>query len=196
MDESVFQLGAWIGRGQAFGMIAVKCSAAQAQCLKNIRESRSFELLGLSWEDFCTAHAGITRSYADRLIRQLEEFGENYFRLSQLTQISPEAYRQIEAAVSDEGLEFEGETIPLDAAHAPRIRRAVAALRRQLRTAQARSVDGSLVTLQTRMEAWLEEMGRAAATTDPGSRAGLNGMIGYCRDKLAALERRLEPTRL
>ncbi len=192
MDNEVFQLGAWIGRGQAFGLIATKCSAAQAQCLKTIRESRSFELLGLDWDQFCATHAGVTRSYADRLIHRLDEFGENYFRLSQLTQISADAYRQIEAAVSDEGLEFEGEVIPFDAAHAPRIRRAVAALRRQLRDARERSPDGSLVTLRTRVEAWLEEMNRTAATTDAGTRAGLRGMIGYCRDKLAALERRLE----
>ncbi len=192
MDDTAFQLGAWIGRGQAFGLIATKCSAAQAQCLKTVRESRSFEQLGLDWDGFCVTHAGITRSYADRLIRQLDEFGENYFRLSQLTQVSPETYRQIEAAVSGEGLEFEGETIPLDAAHAPRIRRAVAALRRQLREARERGADGSLVTLQTRLEAWLEEMNRAAATVDPGTLAGLRGMIGYCRNKLAVVERRLE----
>ncbi len=52
-------------------------------------------------DEFCKDHAGITRVYADKLIKQLEEFGPNYFHLSQLVRISPEAYRLIAPAVGD-----------------------------------------------------------------------------------------------
>jgi len=40
-------LGNWLGRGQAFSLIANKCSAAQAQCLKNIRGQGACKSLGL-----------------------------------------------------------------------------------------------------------------------------------------------------
>ncbi len=54
-------MGAWVGRQQAFAVIANKCSAAQALSLKQMKETRSHEKLGLSWHDFCQRHAGISR---------------------------------------------------------------------------------------------------------------------------------------
>jgi hypothetical protein len=36
---STFDLGAWIGRGQAFSFVANHCSAAQAECLTRIRKT-------------------------------------------------------------------------------------------------------------------------------------------------------------
>jgi len=76
--------GAWVGRQQAFAVIASKCSAAQAAALKEIKQSRVYETLGLTWQEFCLQHAGMTRERADALIRQFDEFGEDYFRLSQI----------------------------------------------------------------------------------------------------------------
>ena len=51
-------MGAWVGRQQAFAVIAKKCSAAQALSLKQMKESCSYEKFGLSWDDFCQQHAG------------------------------------------------------------------------------------------------------------------------------------------
>jgi len=79
-----------VGRQQAFAVIANKCSAAQALCLKQVRETRLYEKLDLTWDEFCKEYAGIGRAYADRLIQQHEEFGEAYFRLSEIARISPE----------------------------------------------------------------------------------------------------------
>jgi len=67
----------------------------------------------LTWDEFCKEYAGIGRAYADRLIQQHEEFGEAYFRLSEIARISPETYRQISSQVSDEGLEFDGRKLAL-----------------------------------------------------------------------------------
>ncbi len=69
-------MGAWVGRQQAFAVIAKKCSAAQALSLKEMKEARGYEKLGLSWDDFCQQHAGISRVHVDHIIRQYEEFGE------------------------------------------------------------------------------------------------------------------------
>ena len=124
--------GAWVGRQQAFAVIANQCSAAQALCLKQVRETRLFEKLELTWDEFCKQYAGISRESADRLIRQYEEFGDAYFRLSEIARISPETYRQISSQVSDEGLEFDGRKLALIPENAPKIRAAIQTLRAQL----------------------------------------------------------------
>ena len=41
------EAGFWIGRQQAFAVVANHSSAAQAVCLKEIRDSRAFEKFGL-----------------------------------------------------------------------------------------------------------------------------------------------------
>jgi len=64
-----FDLGAWIGRGQAFSFVANHCSAAQAECLARIREDGLYKALNLTWEEFCTRHAGVNRAHADEIIR-------------------------------------------------------------------------------------------------------------------------------
>src|ERR1035437_552111 len=112
-NEAMMNLGAWLGRHQAFGLIANRCSAADAECLKAIRDGGEYRQLGLTWEQFCTKHAGVSRVHAERQIHYLEELGGNYFRFAEVMPISPETYRLIAGAVSDEGLECAGQRIPL-----------------------------------------------------------------------------------
>jgi hypothetical protein len=89
----LLEVGTWIGRHQAFGLISSKSSAADAACLREIRDNKHYRALGLTWEEFCSRHAGVDRKTADRIVERLEEFGEAYFNLSQLdirlTQLAP-----------------------------------------------------------------------------------------------------------
>jgi hypothetical protein len=78
-SEGMLTLGSWLGRHQAFGLIANRCTAADAECLKTMKDSGEYRKLGLTWEGFCKQHAGVSRVYADRLIGHLDEFGANYF---------------------------------------------------------------------------------------------------------------------
>src|SRR5262249_13199135 len=48
------ELGNWMGRREAFGLMAGRCSAADAECLRRMRDDRSYRDLNCSWEDFCT----------------------------------------------------------------------------------------------------------------------------------------------
>jgi hypothetical protein len=105
---SPLELGTWIGKSQAFGAIAKSCTGAEAACLKQIRDYRSYESLGLTWEQFCPQHIGISRLSADRLIGRLEEFGEPYFQLAGMTRISAESFLIIAPVVTEEGLEVDG----------------------------------------------------------------------------------------
>src|SRR5260370_22516589 len=112
-QEALLELGSWLGRRQAFGLVANRCTAADAECLKMMRDRAEYQKLGLNWEEFCQQKAGISRRHADRLIGQLEEFGSNYFRMAELMEISGDTYRLIAGAVSEDGLEYKGEKIPL-----------------------------------------------------------------------------------
>src|SRR6266481_7149045 len=130
-DEMPFELGQWLGRKQAFGLIAGKTAAAEVECLRRIRDGSLFRTKGVDWSGFCQKYVGVTSSYANRLIRQYEEFGPNYFDLSRIMRISADSYRKIAEAVSDDGIAFGGEKIAISPENSDKIAEAVSALREQ-----------------------------------------------------------------
>lgn len=185
-------IGAWVGRQQAFAVIATKCSSAQAQSLKQVKESRSFEKLGLTWKDFCTQYAGISRVHADRVIQQYQEFGEAYFRLSEIARISPETYRQIAPQLSGDVIEIDGEQLALTSENAPKIRAAIQTLRAKLRAANQRT-EPPLGELRVRLDALLDDAWRF---TQPGTptitRGALQELAAYAIGKWTRLARTLQ----
>ena len=83
-----FDLGTWLGRRQAFSMIAGKASAADIECLRTIRDQRLCKGKNERWADFCSQHIGASKVQVDRLIRYLEEFGPTFFELIHVTRIT------------------------------------------------------------------------------------------------------------
>lgn len=128
--DDVYELGTWIGRRQAFAAIAGSCWAADAECLRRVRDRRQCRALGMNWREFCQQRAGVSRKTAEQIIRRLEEFGPQYFTLAQVTGVTPEEYRRIAGSVSAHGLVHAGVTIPIAAENAPRLNEAVEGLRR------------------------------------------------------------------
>jgi hypothetical protein len=163
-DEELYDLGQWIGRKQAFGLISGKTAAADIECLRQIRERKLFRAKGVDWSGFCQQYAGITRSYADRLIRQLEDFGPNYFHLSQIVRISPHDYRQIAPAISDEGIAFGEEKVPISPENSQRLVEAVNALKSAF---PAKPVEKGVAVARKRLESSIAAMNQVIA-------AGLN----------------------
>jgi hypothetical protein len=128
--EDVFDLGTWVGRRQAFALVTGRCSAADAEILFEIRDKKLFRSMENTWEDFCCKRLGMARSYADRLIRQFQQLGPNFCKLNSFTRIRPADYRLIAPALTDDGLSYDGEVIPLEPGNAPKLVQAVEALRR------------------------------------------------------------------
>jgi hypothetical protein len=118
-----------LGHHDAFNAVANRCSAADAETLREIMESGQYQQTSLTWEEFCPRYVGVSRSYADRLIRHLKVFGPNYFRLSELVEMSPATYRLLAPALSDAGLLFEGQTIALKPENRGQIQAAVDTMR-------------------------------------------------------------------
>jgi hypothetical protein len=121
----MFDLGAWLGRKQAFTLLAGRCSAATVVCLRKIREGKRYRALGLTWEEFCRQRAGVSRAWADKVIQQLEQLGPAWFELSSVTRITPDQFRQIADAVTDEGLSYAGDTIEIIPENAPMLAQAI-----------------------------------------------------------------------
>ena len=110
----VLQAGRLLGENQTFGLISGRCSAAQAEALLRLRESRCYLRLATTWREFCPRFLNISYSRADRIIRCWQEFGPGFFELQRLISISPEVYRSIEPAIQDGALHFKDEAIDLD----------------------------------------------------------------------------------
>lgn len=190
--QECIEAGIAIGRQQAFAVIAAKCSAAQALTLRNIKESRVYEALGFTWDRYCPEYFGISRVTADRIIHQLNEFGQSYFRLGELARITEGEFRQIASNVTDEAVEFDGESIPLTPENAPRIREAVRALRLQLRNAefQLPPSPSAVSQLLTRLEALLSDVRRLNRPLLTAlERQSLRGLAHYAVEKWSEIAR-------
>lgn len=132
LAPGAYELGTLVGRHQAFGLIASRCSAADANTLLHIREKKLWRNYAPTWGQFCENHLRISQGHANRLIRLLEEFGEPYFTVARAIPISAATYRAIAPAVRDNALHVGGEAIALTEENAPRIAAAVDALRRTI----------------------------------------------------------------
>jgi hypothetical protein len=191
-QERMLSLGAWLGRHQAFGLIVSRCSAADAECLKAIRDGGEYKQLGLSWEEFCEKHAGVSRFQANRQIHYLEEFGVNYFRLSEVMAISPDTYRLIAGAVTEAGIECDGERVAMAPENRGKIAAAVKAMRSQ---AGAGIADGvSIGVLRKKLDALLADAHHcmcSSVASQPDRRLELIGLLDEGRESLERLTQAL-----
>jgi len=118
-------VGRMLGRRDAFTAIAGRCSAAEAVQLRRIREDRDYLKICGSWKEFCIEHLHASRSNVDRIIALLDEFGVDYFVISQYTRVSPETYRILAPSIRNGALQVQGEEIALIPENATLIGRAV-----------------------------------------------------------------------
>jgi hypothetical protein len=190
--QSILSLGTWLGRHQAFGLIATRCTAADAECLKTIRDGGEYKQLDLTWEQFCDKQAGVSRVYAERQIHCLEEFGANYFRMAEVMPISRETYRLIAASVTDDGLESNSERIPPVRENRDRVAAVVAAVRAKVDT---RENEGAAVNpVRKRLDALLTAaMGVAKLPENRPELIGLLQEAGESLQKLACVLREKTP---
>lgn len=202
--EDAVELGTWMGRKQAFSLIAGRCSAADAECIRRMRVDRAYRTLGLNWDKFCRERLGISRATADLIVRQLEEFGPAFFTLAQVTRITADEYRRISGAVSGERLLHAGEEIPIEPENAPRLAAAITEMRRQ-REAEAAptlSVDSQVTDSPVtgididaafaKIDSAAQSLGRdveqaCALTLDAADRANLRTLLLRTTNRLGEL---------
>lgn len=203
MDEKnlkeAIELGTWLGRKQAFSNMAGRCSAADAHCVRTLREEKMYKATGLTWEEFCQQRLGISRALADKTIRLLEEFGETYFHLAGLIHVPPDDYRLIAGAVSADGVQHAGESIAIVPQNAVKLAEAVKELRQQARLAlpapapaAAKLPADPMWRTVDKLQDAVEEMERLLAG-GPGNynRSTLMTVLGGTSERLGRLNRSL-----
>ena len=205
-SQKHLDLGSWVGLQKAFANVSSGCSAARAQCLKQVRDSHMLDDLGFTWEEFCTLHAGISRRQADNLIHHYERFGDAYFRLTEIAPVSPKTFQQIAAQVTPDTIDIDGQPLALTPENAPRIRAAIQSLRRQLQhPSNDQPTDPSndprppanVIELRVRLDALLSDAAKAFHALNPVAPselewASLRGFAAYGLDRFRALSRDFE----
>lgn len=197
-----FELGTFLGQRKAFGLVAGRCSAAEAAAIRRIREERLYQASKLNWDRFCQVHLGMSRAQADRVIGYLEEFGPEYFELTQLTRVPPEAYRAIAPAVKDGHIHWRSEAIALLPENSEKVAAAVAALREAAQAeapsaepketpAAADSLDARVEALRQRTDQVVAEWASlvaARAAFPPAGRQTMKNLIAKARLEMQRLE--------
>jgi hypothetical protein len=146
-DTGEFALGVMLGSRRAFAAVAGRCSAADAECLRRIRDEKLYLRRTESWDEFCPNQLGLSRSQANRIIRNLEEFGPDYFEIAQLTRITPAEYRAIAPAVRGQAVHVNGEAIALIPENCDRVAAAIAQLRQAVPVDVAPSAEERMAAL-------------------------------------------------
>lgn len=111
--EPNIELGKWMGRREAFGAIAGRCSAAEIESLRQIRDGRLYQQMNLTWEEFCARQLHASKRTVDREISYLRRFGPAFFTLRQLARISIREYALIAGQISQEGVNVDGNVVAL-----------------------------------------------------------------------------------
>jgi hypothetical protein len=126
--SAAVDLGRWLGRREAFSMVAGRCSAAEAESLRRIRDDKLYLGCSRTWDEFCERELGASRRNINRVISYLEEFGPQYFQVVQLTRISPQQYRAIASHIDEGAVNLNGEVVALLPENQQKISEAVKAL--------------------------------------------------------------------
>jgi len=74
-EQQVLELGIMLGQRRAFGMVAGRCSAAQAECLRQVRDEKTYLKFAANWAEFCERQLKIGKRTADRAIALLKQHG-------------------------------------------------------------------------------------------------------------------------
>jgi hypothetical protein len=151
--EPVLDLGRWLGRREAFALVAGRCSASEAESLRRIRDQKLYRELDLTWEEFCSKRLGSSRRQIERILRPLDEFGPAYFHVAQITHVTPEEYRAIASYVSAEGIRLDGAVVALLPENSEQVSAAIASFDVVLKRCEALAVamaglEGELETTQ------------------------------------------------
>jgi hypothetical protein len=130
--DELLALGMLLGQNQAFGFLGGRCSAAQAESIRRLRNEKLYKRVIEHWKAFCPQYLRMSGTQADNIIRLWEEFGAGYFEVAQLTRVSPETYRTLEPAVNNGVLNLNGEQIELTVENSRKVAAAVSEIRRSL----------------------------------------------------------------
>jgi hypothetical protein len=189
-----FELGLWLGRHQAWAMVANQCSAADAHALRVIRDQNLYRQIGLNWEQFCKQHVGFSYKTADRIIDHLREFGETYFNLSQIVNIPAPQYRALQPAIHENAIEFDGRRLEINRENTEELIRAVKTLRARVQKAPEAEPRHPLTAVQGQLDRTIGALSGAIGRSEGNDRLLLTVMLDEHADRVFELQKKLAET--
>ena len=130
---------------------------------------------------------GVSSPHVDRIIRYLEEFGPEFFHLTQLTRISPKDYRAIAPHVTKDGLRFGDEVIALIPENTEKVSSAVAALRQRPGSKGDAAREDRFAALEKRFEDLIARADAIADSLEADQKESLDALLTrLCVTLLAA----------
>jgi hypothetical protein len=191
-EQQVLELGIMLGQRRAFGMVAGRCSAAQAECLRKVRDEKTYLKFAANWAEFCQHHLKITKRTADRAIALLKKHGTLYFETAALTGITPAEFERIEHAIQRDGIHVGSDVIALIPENAARAVDAIARLQVDEAAAQsagpAAPAEEQIRELEKRAVQLCASFHKTAKATDSIERRWLIGTIKKVQQMINRLE--------
>ena len=161
-DKQVLELGIMLGQRRAFGLVAGRCSAAQAECLRKVRDEKTYLKFASTWDEFCVRQLKIGKRTADRAIALLKKHGTLYFETAALTGITPAEFERIAQAIQRDGIHAGSDVIALIPENAARAVDAVARLQAEAAADQsaepAASVEAQIRELEKARHAVVRQL--------------------------------------
>jgi hypothetical protein len=175
-DAQGILLGQWMGRREAFGLIAGRCSAADIEILRRMKDEKLYVTLDCTWDEFCTRHLHVARRTVDMEIAYLREFGAAFFTIRQLTHVSVKDYRAIAPDITEQGVNVNGTVVALLPENSEPLTAAVEALLSRSASQECAAKPESFNVLLKRCKAaaralssykeWLNERQKAALAAE------------------------------
>ena len=191
-EQQVLELGIMLGQRRAFGMVAGRCSAAQAECLRKVRDEKIYLKFAANWAGFCERQLKISKRTADRAIALLRKHGTLYFETAALTGITPAEFERIEHAIQRDGIHMGGDVIALIPENAARAVDAVARLHAEATAPQsgepAVSAEEQIRELEKRAMKLCASFHKTAKVTDSIERQCLIDTIKKVQQMINRLE--------
>ena len=186
-DAPSFNLGQWMGRREAFGLIAGRCSAAEAEILRKIRDEKIYQSYQCDWEKFCPRHLHASRRSVDREISYLRKYGRAFFTVRQLTHISVKEYQAIADHITEQGVNVDGTLIALHSDNTDQLASAVEQLLERVEPKQLKAGPEPFDALLKRCRTVAEQVRMLDTRLDPEQRLELGEAVADIRAAAGSL---------
>jgi len=180
-------LGRWMGRREAFGLMAGRCAAADIETLRRIREQKLYKELRPSWVEFCTLDLHVVRRSVDREIGYLDEFGPDFFHVRQMTHIGPKDYRSIASHITPEGVRLNGTAVALLPENSQAVTAAVAELLKRIEPMESKPAPVSFDAALKRCHTVTGMLDAMPESLDVNQRMDLGAAVAELRRAAARL---------
>ena len=130
-DVLLMELGKWMGRRDAFGQVAGRCSAAEIESLRRIHDGKLYQALNCTWEEFCAQYLRVSARTVERELAHLRRFGPAFFTVRQQVRLSAREFAAISGCISEQGVRVNGETVALNPESGEKVAEAVKTLLEQ-----------------------------------------------------------------